>query len=881
MLEFCDRNKGAISVFLTMILLPVLLLGGLTVDAARIYSSKVVISDAGELAMNAALAQYEEKLHDEYGLLVMAKDPESVDNQLEELFNRSLNGTGLTSAEEYDKILDLMTEQFDAINLAGSEIYRTEVEKQQIVEYMKYRAPACLTETLLDKLEVLQETKKMADAMVAQMDFAESMEDCQDSMEAALAALKILDEDNQNFPSRDTMQSTMDSAQMYYKQKLSKYMVYLAAISKFNETASGDPEGLAESCIGAADGIFLDGDLENCFDSYLNAVYYQRGFEAAGGVGTLRETIGEAPDEEADPEGYESWKRHKDSIEDLIDRYESAQGKISSYPPELKSAARSCISSYYTELHGYYEKAVRGAEDAENANVLLKAVKENLEKAKEEWEKWDEKTGELSNPGEMPDEVDKYREFFGNTGTNEKNVSYLEVLMEKVTADQQYYKKVMEELPKEKFHGKSLTLDNVEAQYNSYYAKAGSYVTEAGLGTNYDAYVNQFKEGYQHVSLSPGSVTQITEDDFYKQLQEYCSAEDRQESKDGKEQADAELDKAEAAGAEAENMELDEDFPNYQWEITGTMPSALLGFAEVESANDKMTDVGGSTGNSSKRKAAVGKFRDSISETSSFLSKVDELLTNNLQNLYVAEYAMQILSYYTSNVKDGEKLDEEQVIGMSGYKIKEHKAYLAEVEYVLWGNPSSRTNVNYTMMTIFGIRILFNSFFAFTNGSLIQKATRIAITVSGPAPYLKPIIQVLVQLGYAGWETSEDIKKIKEGYGVTIVKTPDTWASQATGLDDNLGDNTKEPSMDYSEFLRLFLNLNMLAGNGDKKLARIGDCIAVNTGYDMSKGYTMVAVEAKVKARTTFMKTISDMGSGRWSGTDNTYSIRYQSILGY
>ena len=439
----------------------------------------------------------------------------------------------------------------------------------------------------------------------------------------------------------------------------------------------------------------------------------------------------------------------------------------------------------------------------------------------------------------------------------------------------------MEELPKEKFHGKSLTLDNVDAQYNSYYAKAGSYVAEAGLGTNYDAYVNQFKEGYQHVSLSPGSVTQITEDDFYKQLQEYCSAEDRQESKDGKEQADAELDKAEAAGAEAENMELDEDFPNYQWEITGTMPSALLGFAEVESANDKMTDVGGSTGNSSKRKAAVGKFRDSISETSSFLSKVDELLTNNLQNLYVAEYAMQILSYYTSNVKDGEKLDEEQVIGMSGYKIKEHKAYLAEVEYVLWGNPSSRTNVNYTMMTIFGIRILFNSFFAFTNGSLIQKATRIAITVSGPAPYLKPIIQVLVQLGYAGWETSEDIKKIKEGYGVTIVKTPDTWASQATGLDDNLGDNTKEPSMDYSEFLRLFLNLNMLAGNGDKKLARIGDCIAVNTGYDMSKGYTMVAVEAKVKARTTFMKTISDMGSGRWSGTDNTYSIRYQSILGY
>ena len=46
MFGFCEKSKGAISVFLTLILLPTLLLGGLTTDAARIYMSKVVISDA-------------------------------------------------------------------------------------------------------------------------------------------------------------------------------------------------------------------------------------------------------------------------------------------------------------------------------------------------------------------------------------------------------------------------------------------------------------------------------------------------------------------------------------------------------------------------------------------------------------------------------------------------------------------------------------------------------------------------------------------------------------------------------------------------------------------------------------------------------------------
>lgn len=95
MLKFCYEKKGAISVFLTIILLPVLLLGGLTTDAARIYGAKVVISDAGEMAMNAGLAQYENRLHDEYGLLVMAKDPESMEAELGSYFEKSLNGKGV------------------------------------------------------------------------------------------------------------------------------------------------------------------------------------------------------------------------------------------------------------------------------------------------------------------------------------------------------------------------------------------------------------------------------------------------------------------------------------------------------------------------------------------------------------------------------------------------------------------------------------------------------------------------------------------------------------------------------------------------------------------------------------------------------------------
>ena len=151
-MRFFHKQKGAVSVFLTLVLIPVMIFGLLTTDAAKIYSDKVVISDSGELAMNAALAQYEDKLFDQYGLLGMSKTPESMEGDLEKYFINTLNSSGISGAGSYEEMLGLLQQKFDAINVSNTEVYRTEVEKQQILEYMKYRAPVCLTELVLEKL---------------------------------------------------------------------------------------------------------------------------------------------------------------------------------------------------------------------------------------------------------------------------------------------------------------------------------------------------------------------------------------------------------------------------------------------------------------------------------------------------------------------------------------------------------------------------------------------------------------------------------------------------------------------------------------------------------------------------------------------------------
>ena len=294
------KNNGTISVFLCLILLPVMLVGCMTVDASRIYLSKVVISDAGEMTMNAGLAQYNEELHDEYGLLVMNQSPEAMSGSLEGFFNTSLNGTSLPDADDYQKILDLLTESFEAVNVAGSEIYRTEVEKQQIVEYMKYRAPLCLTELVLDKFNEIKNTKIMGEAIQAETDFSESMQECQDSFQEALEALNGMNQAVENFPLDETIRQELESAEKDYKETISRCLLMREVIQDYDEQAqSRDLQAMAAAFIETAEKVDLSAPNSSIsFNSYIGSIYYSKTVNHLGGVRKLLQNYDDAKTEE-------------------------------------------------------------------------------------------------------------------------------------------------------------------------------------------------------------------------------------------------------------------------------------------------------------------------------------------------------------------------------------------------------------------------------------------------------------------------------------------------------------------------------------------------------------------------------------------------------
>ena len=155
---FMGKNRGAISVFLALILLPMLIFSGIVVDVSRLYAAKTVVSGAGDLTMNAALSRYDKKLKDEYGLLAMADAPDSakVKDTLQGYFKESC---GIDIGEEKETLhsmlqMELGENGLTASGVKGTSLAETDVLRQQIMEYMKIRGPVYIVNDILEKMKL-------------------------------------------------------------------------------------------------------------------------------------------------------------------------------------------------------------------------------------------------------------------------------------------------------------------------------------------------------------------------------------------------------------------------------------------------------------------------------------------------------------------------------------------------------------------------------------------------------------------------------------------------------------------------------------------------------------------------------------------------------
>lgn len=164
------RVRGAVSVFLVIVLVPCILVTSVFVDLGRVFVSKSSATSSADLALNTLLTNYDADLNDWYGMIASCQNIEEFYEISAEFFLRTISSQGLSDDEiillsdfyanctNDDTIYDFLkveclTETDKIISaVEGADLSEPTLIKEQIVEFMKYRAPIELATGLFGKL---------------------------------------------------------------------------------------------------------------------------------------------------------------------------------------------------------------------------------------------------------------------------------------------------------------------------------------------------------------------------------------------------------------------------------------------------------------------------------------------------------------------------------------------------------------------------------------------------------------------------------------------------------------------------------------------------------------------------------------------------------
>ena len=199
--KFFRKTKGAISIFLVIVLLPMMTVASVFVDMSRINLAKSMAESAGDLTLNTALTNYDAQMKNLYGLFATSQNMDDLMASLEDYYRDSIVAAGVDSAAADDYVGQIMdylkstTGDDDLMNiqLTGFEVSAPEggnlgnpaIMKSQIVEFMKYRAPLSLGTGFLDALSTMKDLSKQTELVEDKNKFYEKHQDLLGTLEDA------------------------------------------------------------------------------------------------------------------------------------------------------------------------------------------------------------------------------------------------------------------------------------------------------------------------------------------------------------------------------------------------------------------------------------------------------------------------------------------------------------------------------------------------------------------------------------------------------------------------------------------------------------------------------------------------------------------------
>ena len=192
------NKHGSLTVLMSLILTAVIIFTTVLIDGGRIILARNVVSGAGDMALNAGLTYYNSVLQDTYGLFAVSKNMDDLKENLEVYFEATLKSSGLhdqglvkelvdiaLSGSNGDEISDIMKMKladggFEVSQAAGANLSNANILRAQVLDYMKYRAPAVIGYGFLEKMNILKSLPAQQKALEDKKDYEKKLKDIQD-----------------------------------------------------------------------------------------------------------------------------------------------------------------------------------------------------------------------------------------------------------------------------------------------------------------------------------------------------------------------------------------------------------------------------------------------------------------------------------------------------------------------------------------------------------------------------------------------------------------------------------------------------------------------------------------------------------------------------
>ena len=189
------NKRGSLTVFMAGILTVVIIFTTVLIDGGRIILARNIVSGAGDMALNAGLTYYNSVLQDTYGLFAISKNMDELEKNLEVYFNATLKSGGLynqglvkelveiaLSGRGTQEVSDIMKMKlakgdFSISQATGANLSNANILRAQVLDYMKYRAPAVIGYGFLEKMNILKSLPAQQKALEDKKDYEKKLKE--------------------------------------------------------------------------------------------------------------------------------------------------------------------------------------------------------------------------------------------------------------------------------------------------------------------------------------------------------------------------------------------------------------------------------------------------------------------------------------------------------------------------------------------------------------------------------------------------------------------------------------------------------------------------------------------------------------------------------